>query len=211
MTLTFAASLKAGQKQLATNDPVMAALIKAYGNCQLRPHGNFYSELFDSIVGQQLSVKAAASIMGRIREHYGSQHPEPEKVIATETEILRGLGLSNAKVAYVKDLAQHVMDGRLDLDHIATLDDEVVIEQLTAVKGIGEWTAHMFMMFSLGRLNVLAWGDLGIRKAAQVNYGLSELATKDELIGLSKTKRWEPYQTIACWYLWKSLDNTPNM
>lgn len=203
------AELQKAQQHLSRHDPKLAELIAIHGDCTLQPHGKYYYELFDSIVSQQLSVKAARSIMNRIQAHYGTEHPKPEKVIETDNDTLRALGLSYAKANYVKDLAQHVIDGRLDLEHIATLDDQEVIDQLVAVKGIGEWTAHMFMMFSLGRLNILAWGDLGIRNGTMKVYGLKKLPVKDDLIKLSKKYHWEPYQTVACWYLWKSLDNTP--
>jgi DNA-3-methyladenine glycosylase II len=207
--MSFEDELNLAAAHLAKNDPHMGSIIKNAGICTIRPHRNYYSELFDSIVSQQLSVKAAAAIMKRIQEHYGSAHPEPEKVVGTEVETFRGLGLSRAKAAYVRDLAEHVLDGRLDLAHISTLDDQTVIDQLTAVKGIGEWTAHMFMMFSLGRLNILAWGDLGIKKAVQIVYGLDSLPAKEDMVAISAQNKWAPYQTVACWYLWKVLDNEP--
>jgi DNA-3-methyladenine glycosylase II len=133
--------------------------------------------------------------------------PTPEQILETEIESLRGVGCSYAKAAYIKDLALHIADGRLDLDHIATLPNDEVIWQLVAVKGIGEWSAHMFMIFSLGRTNILPTGDLGIRNSMGVIYGLSSTKPAD-LLQISLQNKWNPYQSVASWYLWKSLDNS---
>lgn len=133
--------------------------------------------------------------------------PTPEQIITTDIETIRAVGASYAKARYIQDLAQHIFDGTLDLAHIATLDNNTVISQLTAVKGIGEWSAHMFMIFSLGRLDVLPWGDLGVRKSAMQVYGLPALPGKVELTALSVKNNWHPYESVAAWYLWKNLDN----
>ena len=207
--MKFEQQLLAGAKHLKQHDPVLSTIISTHGKCTIKPHDNYYGELLDSIVSQQLSVKAAATICGRLKAHFQGNYPTPEQILTTDPETIRGFGLSMAKVGYVQDLAQHILDGRLDLKHISTLSDEELIHQLTDIKGIGEWTAHMFMMFSLGRLNILAWGDLGVRKAAQLAYELPTLPNKQQLIELSETHGWQPFQTIACWYLWKSLDNAP--
>ena len=207
--MEFKQSLLAGQKHLLKNDPRLAILITKYGDCQILPHSDHYSELVSSIVGQQLSVKAAATIWRRVLALSGGNAPTPHQLLKIDTEALRNCGLSYAKVAYVKDLAAHILDGRLDMNHIASLPNDEVITQLTAVKGIGEWSAHMFLIFSLGRLDVLPVGDLGIKKGAQRVYSLKELPNAQKLEQLSKKYKWAPYESVAAWYLWKGLDNTP--
>lgn len=197
------------QVHLADSDPLMKSIIKVYGDCNICPHDDHYSELVSSIVGQQLSVKAAATIWQRVLALSDGQAPTPNHLLKTDTEVLRACGLSYAKVSYVKDLAEHILDGRLDMIHIASLPNQEVIAQLTAVKGIGEWSAHMFLIFSLGRLDVLPTGDLGIKKAAQAVYKLEGLPDAVTLRDLSDKRGWAPYESVAAWYLWKSLDNTP--
>ncbi|MBX4199698.1 DNA-3-methyladenine glycosylase [Candidatus Saccharibacteria bacterium] len=207
--MDFKASLYSAQKHLSRSDPRLAAIIKKYGDCLITPHTDHYSELVSSIVGQQLSVKAAATIWQRVLVLSGGNPPTPAQLIEADTETLRACGLSYAKVRYVKDLAEHILDGRLDMAHIAGLPNEEIIAQLTAVKGLGEWSAHMFLIFGLGRLDVLPVGDLGIKKAAQSVYGLGDLPDKEALQKIAKANGWAPYESVASWYLWKSLDNTP--
>jgi DNA-3-methyladenine glycosylase II len=205
--MEFKKQLAAAQKHLSKNDPKQQELIGRYGDCLITPHTDYYSELVTSIVGQQLSIKAAAAIWQRILVLSGDDLPTPQQLIDAKDEDLRKAGLSGAKVKYVKDLALATQDGRLDLKHIATLPNDEVIAQLTAVKGIGQWSAHMFMIFGLGRLDVLPWGDLGIRKAAQNVYGLKNLPDKEDLEKVAKKYKWKPYESVASWYLWKSLEN----
>jgi len=207
--MKFKQLLLAASAHLAKNDPRLAVLISKYGDCRILPHSDHYSELVSSIVGQQLSVKAAATIWQRVLALSGGNAPTPHQLLKIDTEALRNCGLSYAKVAYVKDLAAHILDGRLDMNHIASLPNDEVITQLTAVKGIGEWSAHMFLIFSLGRLDVLPVGDLGIKKGAQRVYSLKELPNAQKLEQLSKKYKWAPYESVAAWYLWKGLDNTP--
>lgn len=197
------------QHHLAQNDPVLAGLVSHFGDCRLAPHTNYYGELVSAIIGQQLSEKAGATIYKRFLTLFDDELPTPEQILATDTEAVRGIGCSYSKVGYMKDLAQHIVDGRLDLAHIATLPDDIVIRQLVAVKGIGEWSAHMFMMFSLGRLDILPTGDLGIRKAMMNLYGLPELPKPPEMHKIALQNGWTPYQSVASWYLWQSLDNQP--
>src|SRR5579862_6279072 len=173
--MTFAEQLRAAEKHLSKYDKKLAPVIKTSGPCRLKPHTDHYGELVGSIVGQQLSTKVAATIWRRVLDLFGGKMPTPEELIKIDDQKLRDAGLSWNKVKYVKDLAQHILDGRLDLDHIATMPNEQVIEQLTAVKGLGEWSAHMFLLFGLGRLDVLPWGDLGVRKAMMQLYGLKEM------------------------------------
>ena len=166
-----------------------------------------YEALARAIVGQQLSTKAAASIWSKLLDQFGGSTPTPEQILRKRRTTLRKAGLSNAKVEFLRDLAAHVEDGRLDLKRLADLSDEDITAELIEVKGIGLWTAEMFLIFHLGRLDVVSAGDLGIRRAIQIAYGL------DELPGLEEVERiaapWRPHRTLACLYLWRSLDNTP--
>lgn len=207
--MTFAQKLRVAEKHLAEQDKHLALVIKQSGPCRLSPHSDHYGELVGSIVGQQLSSKAAAVIWQRVLGLFGGKMPKPEQLIKIEDQKLRDVGLSWAKVRYVKDLAVHILDGRLDLKHISTMPNEQVIEQLTAVKGIGEWSAHMFMMFGLGRLDILPVGDLGVRKGLQLVYGLKELPDPAKCIKIANSHKWHPYESVASWYMWQSLDNNP--
>lgn len=196
------------EAHLAAADAVLAGLISRHGSCTLSPHTDYYRELVDSIISQQLSVKAGRTIFNRFLDLFDGRMPLPNEILQTDTEALRQVGCSYAKAAYIKDLALHIEDGRLDLDHIATLPNEEVIRQLVAVKGIGEWSAHMFMIFSLGRTNILPTGDLGIRKSMMLLYGFKQLPSPQEMLSVSLQNGWAPYESIASWYLWKNLDNT---
>lgn len=166
-----------------------------------------YGTLVRTITGQQLSSKAAATIYTRVTALYGGRTPTPEEIIATDPQQLRDVGLSGAKAAYLRDLAEHIVDGELPIDELAELPDEKVYEVLIAVKGLGRWSIDMFLMFHLGRGDILPVGDLGIRKAIQVLYGLDELPKAAEIEQIAEA--WRPYRTLACLYLWESLDNAP--
>jgi DNA-3-methyladenine glycosylase II len=193
-------------------DPLLAPLIAQYGLCTIRPHRNYYQALVHSIIGQQLSVKAASTIKNRFCALFGdTTFPTPEAIIAKEIEELRGAGLSRAKAMYVRDLAQHVIDGNIHFDHLDSLPNDEIIKELTAVKGIGEWTVHMFMMFCMGRLDVLATGDLGVRTGMARLYGLEHLPSPQEIQELAEQYSWHPYESIVCWYMWQSLDNAPKV
>ncbi|HEU5005198.1 MAG TPA: DNA-3-methyladenine glycosylase [Candidatus Saccharimonadales bacterium] len=202
----FSDDLTTAAKYLSKSDKRLAGVIKLSGPCRIKPHNDHYGELVGSIVGQQLSAVAAGTIWRRVLDLFDGKMPTPKQLIKIEDQKLRDVGLSWAKVKYVKDLAQHIIDGRLDLDHIATMPNDQLIEQLTAVKGIGEWSAHMFMIFGLGRLDVLPVGDLGVRKAIQKLYGLDSLPTPEQIVTISNQNGWHPYESIAAWYLWQSLD-----
>lgn len=175
----------------------------------LRPHTAYYQRLVESIIGQQLSVKAAASIKKRFTELYGGIFPAPHEILVKSVEDMRSAGLSRAKALYIRDLAQHVIDDKLQFEQFDTLSNLQIINELTAVKGIGEWTAHMFLMFAMGRLDVLATGDLGIRSGIKNLYNLDHLPSPDEVRALAEKNQWNPYETVACWYIWHSLDNAP--
>jgi DNA-3-methyladenine glycosylase II len=201
-----------GMRHLRRKDPAMRELIKRLGKLDLearrrgRP-ADAYGALLRSIVGQQLSTKAARSIYERVTALFGGKTPKPEELLEMDPETLRGAGLSRAKVAYMRDLAEHVLSGELELDRLNELSDEEIIIELTAVKGLGVWTAHMFLIFHLQRPDVLPVGDLGVRNAAREVYGLAELPTAAELEELGEP--WSPHRSLAALYLWRSLDNEP--
>jgi DNA-3-methyladenine glycosylase II len=165
-----------------------------------------YEALARAIVGQQLSTKAASSIWARVTKLFGGT-PSPGVLISIEPEKLRGAGLSWSKVGFLKDLAERVDDGRLDLDRLGELSDEDVVAELIEIKGIGRWTAEMFLIFHLARPDVISTGDLGIRRAVQTAYGLGELPGPQDLERIAEP--WRPHRTLACLYLWRSLDNAP--
>lgn len=201
---------------LRAADEVLAGIIDRIGRLPTdedeaasrgRP-SDHYGALVRSIVGQQLSTKAARAIYLRLCDRFGGRTPTPEEVLADDPEELRAAaGLSRMKVSFLRSLAEHVQDGSIELDRIAELSDDDVIAELTAVKGIGEWSAHMYLMFHLRRPDVLAWGDLGVRRAVQLAYGLEEAPLRVELTEIAEP--WRPYRTLACRYLWESLDATP--
>jgi DNA-3-methyladenine glycosylase II len=167
-----------------------------------------YGTLVRSIVGQQLSTKAARSIYTRMTtELYDGKTPTPQQIIDTEPDALRAVGLSRAKAAYLRSLAEHVVDGDLPVDQLAELPDDAVYDRLMAVKGLGRWTVDMFLIFHLGRPDILPVGDLGIRKAIQAAYGLKELPKPPEMERIAEP--WRPHRSLASLYLWESLDNAP--
>ncbi len=197
-------------EQLA-GDPVLAPLLVAYPQCNIRPHQNYYRELVESIIGQQLSVKAAASINLRFVGLFGDDFPTPKKILERSVEELRSAGLSGAKAKYVQDLARHVLDNKLEFEEFDIMSNDDIIHELVAVKGIGEWTAHMFLMFCMARPNVLPVGDLGIRNGIKKLYALDHLPSSEEIREISVKGGWHPYESIACWYVWQSLDNAPKV
>ncbi|PIZ63284.1 DNA-3-methyladenine glycosylase 2 family protein [Candidatus Saccharibacteria bacterium CG_4_10_14_0_2_um_filter_52_9] len=206
MELATKDNLQKAVIHLSKNDPVLAPIIKRAGLAKLEPHGDYYGALVNSIIGQQLSVKAAASIKQRFRDLFGGELPAPAAILEKSVEELRGVGFSYAKANYVRDLAQHVIDGRVRFDKLDKQTNEVIIAELTDVKGVGEWTAHMFLKFCMGRLDVLPVGDLGIRNGIRALYGLKDLPTPDQITKLAKKNNWHPYESAASWYIWHSLD-----
>jgi DNA-3-methyladenine glycosylase II len=187
----------------------MARLLDENGVPEPRaPRTDVYAALVRAIVGQQLSTYAARAIYERLLERFGGTPPTPQQILDDDPDALRiAAGLSHAKVKYLRSLAEHVASGALEIDRLTELSDDEVIAELTAVKGIGTWTAHIFLMFTLGRPDVLAVGDLGIRRAAQRAYGLTALPTPAELTELAEP--WSPHRTAACVVLWHSLTNAP--
>ncbi|MEW6652994.1 MAG: DNA-3-methyladenine glycosylase 2 family protein [Bacteroidota bacterium] len=194
-----------GIKHLCKHDKILRDIIKNYGIRNLRSHRKYFNLLLNTIISQQLSTKAADAIQKRFMDFF-SNNPQPELVLAADNSVLRGLGLSNAKVTYVKDLSQKVISKELKLAGISILTDDEVIAELTKVKGIGVWSAQMFLMFTLGRPNILPTGDLGIRKAVMLNYNLKKLPTEQRIEEAAKKNKWHPFCTIACLYMWRSLD-----
>ena len=186
-------------------DPVLARVIAGVGPCRYAPRreGPHFDALVRSIIYQQLSGKAAATIHARFIALY-PRHPKPEQVLATPDEPLRGAGLSRQKIGYLRSLAEHVHTGALPLARIARMSDDAIIERLVDVKGIGRWTAQMFLMFRLGRPDVLPDLDLGIQKGIQLAYGLRALPTPKRVLKIGAA--WAPHRTVASWYLWRLLD-----
>ncbi|GAC1439908.1 MAG: DNA-3-methyladenine glycosylase [Solirubrobacteraceae bacterium] len=195
-------------EHLRAADPVLARVLDELGGEPPRvrdPQPEHYGALLRAIVGQQLSTKAARAIWERLLQRFEGRAPTPAEVLAEEPEVLRAaVGLSRAKVSYLRSLAEHVLDGSLELERLDELSDERVIEELVAVRGIGEWSAHMFLMFQLQRPDVLAPGDLGIRKAIGLLLELPELPPPMEVVRIAE--RWRPHRTTACRLLWAWLD-----
>lgn len=191
-------------ERFLSKDKYIGPLIRKYGSCAIvkRSKNTYFESLVRAIAGQQLSVKAAATIFGRVKDATGKV--TPENILKLKKGDLRACGLSNAKSSYVTDLARHVKTGELEISRLDDLTDEKVMEELIAVKGIGPWTAEMFLMFSLARPDIFPVDDLGIANAMK-KLIKSEL-TSDQMIKFAE-KNWAPYRTVASWYLWELLDN----
>ena len=196
------------RRLLARRDPVLRDLMRVHGPCGLaaRQHTNPFKALARAIVGQQLSAKAAATIFSRFEALYEA-FPTPAQVLATPDDRLRAVGLSSQKLGYVRDLCRRIEEGQLPLEVLERMEDEAIIEALTQVKGVGRWTAEMFLIFRLQRPDVLPVGDLGIVKAVQRAYKLRKAPSPDRLTRIGEA--WRPYRSVACWYLWASLNNDP--
>lgn len=193
------------RRVLMRRDPVLGGLIKAVGACGLasRQHTDHLSALTGSIISQQLSSKAAATIFNRFRGLFPDGAITAAGIAALDDRSLRSVGLSGQKLGYLRDLTARIADGSLKLDQLDALPDEEVIERLTAVKGFGRWTAEMFLMFRLHRPDVLPVADLGILKAVQKLYRLRKHPDPKKLLKIGES--WRPYRSVACWYLWRSL------
>ncbi len=194
---------------LQQTDPLLAEIIKKEPQCDIKSHTDYYQALVRSIVGQQLSVKAAAAIYGRFLELFGGVMPTPTDILTKTEDEYRVVGFSYAKARYIRDLAVKIIDGDVQFEHFNKLSNDEIVTELTNVKGIGEWTVHMFLMFCMGRLDVLAPGDLGIKNGIQCIYDLDRPPTPTEITEIAKNNHWHPYETVACWYIWESLDNSP--
>jgi DNA-3-methyladenine glycosylase II len=206
----------AARRALAATDPTMAALIERIGEIDLatrlrrrseRRPADAYGALLRTIVGQQLSTKAARTIYLRVLELFDGRTPTPEQLLEAGEESLRAAGLSGRKVEYVRDLASHAISGELELDRLDELSDEEAIEEIVAVRGLGRWSAEMFLLFHLERPDVLSGGDLGIRRAVQVEYGLDEMPAPALVLEIGEP--WRPHRSLASLYLWESLAGAP--
>ncbi len=195
--------MSAAAIKVLKKDPKLARIIKVVGKYQITTTSNHYESLVEAIITQQLAGSAAKAISKRFRSLYGKKFPKPADVLETSDSKLRKTGLSGMKVKYIKDLSKNIESKNLKLRSLSKLSDDEVVEQLTEVKGIGRWTAEMFLIFSLGRMDVLPVGDLGLKKGVQLLNSSAKLPTPGEIEELAE--KWRPYRTVATWYLWKSL------
>lgn len=188
-------------------DPRMASLIDEIGPCSLslsQEKGNLFETLISTIIYQQLSGKAAGTILKRFLSLYNDSYPLPQQLLDTNEELIRSVGISRPKIKYLKSLAEHIIAGLPTIEELNTMEDEAVINTLTKIKGIGKWTVQMILIFRLNRLDVFPIDDLGVKNAIKQLYSFELLPTKSEMEDISKS--WQPYRTIATWYLWRSLD-----
>jgi 3-methyladenine DNA glycosylase/8-oxoguanine DNA glycosylase len=197
------------RRLLLRRDPVLATIIRRHGPCGLAAaqRADHFSALVRAITGQQLSTKAATTIYGRLVALIPGGIPTPAALAAISDDQLRAVGMSRQKGAYFRDLSEKVTSGALPLDALERMADDEVIAALTQVKGIGRWSAEMFLMFRLHRPDVLPVGDLGIVNAVKNVYGLRKKPTADRIRRIGEA--WRPYRSVASWYLWRSLDNEP--
>jgi 3-methyladenine DNA glycosylase/8-oxoguanine DNA glycosylase len=201
------ANYRPSVRYLKRIDPVLARVIEIVGPCriQLRTEGTHFQALARAIVFQQLSGKAAGTIMSRFNALYADNSPAPQAVLATSDEQMRAVGLSRQKIAYLRDLSLKVETGALPLDAVEHMADDDLIEHLVQVKGIGRWTAQMFLMFRLGRPDVLPELDLGVQNAIRRAYRMRKRPTPKQVKRIGA--KWSPHSSVACWYLWRSLEN----
>jgi DNA-3-methyladenine glycosylase II len=193
------------QRHLGSRDPVLKQLIRTVGACTLQHDSDHFAVLTRSIISQQISTRAALAIGNRLLEKV--RKFQPKTILAASDEVLREAGLSKGKQLALRDLAEKCQDGTVPLKKLATMQDEAIVETLVQVRGIGPWTAEMFLIFSLGRLDVLPVGDFGLRSGIQKQYGLKDLPKKDALFKLAEP--WQPYRSVGTWYIWRSLGNVP--
>lgn len=201
--------LRQAAAHLSAHDAVLASVIRRAPLPTLSPNKRYYQKLVESIISQQLSVKAAATILKRFKDLFTSDFPSPAEILAEDIEHFRAVGLSRQKAAYIRDLAEKVESGLVAFDHLDSLTNDEIIAELVQVKGVGVWTVHMFLIFCMGRLDVLPTGDLGIKNGIQKLYALKERPTPEEMERIAKRNQWYPYESVASWYIWHSLDNKP--
>ena len=208
---TFSRSIEKSITYLKSVDPILEQVIINTKRPSFSPHTDYYWALVDSIISQQLSVKSAAAIEKRFRQLFNEEVPEPKHILEKTVDELKSVGLSRPKALYILDLAGHIESGKLTFEHFNSASNFEIISELTDVKGIGVWTTHMFLIFCMGRLDVLAIGDYGIRAGIKNLYGFEEMPTPNEVSVLSKRNKWHPYESVACWYIWQSIDNKPSV
>ena len=196
---------KDGVEYLQDVDPILAEVIKEIELEEHTPRENYFYALVSEIIGQQLSGKAADAIEKRFLALFDSPLPSPEEILALSDEVIRNAGLSFSKISYIKNIARAVSEELIDFERLDELTDEEIIELLTAIKGIGRWTAEMFLMWTLERPDVFSYGDLGLRKGMKKVYNLKKEPSVKKAAQISN--RWKPYRTLASRYLWASLDN----
>lgn len=197
--------LQKAREYLIKSDPILGEVIKNYPPFERRVGENYFVNLAETIISQQLSIKAADTIWLRFVKLFPKNKITPENVITTDTEKMRECGISYQKIGYIKDLAEKTLVSGIVFEQFDIMTDEEIIAELIKVKGIGRWTAEMFLMFTMGRPDVFSYGDLGIRKAIQRIYSLKKQPTQKKAEQIAK--QWIPYRTVACRYLWRSLDN----
>jgi DNA-3-methyladenine glycosylase II len=197
--------MKKAISHLKKSDAVLAEIIERAGAYKIRYSEPGFETLVRSIVSQQLNGRAADTIFGRLKEAAAKAGAmTPESILKLRPAKMRSLGLSGQKMTYIRELARMTRDGEVNFEHCVTLEDGAVVEHLTRVKGVGVWTVHMFLMFALRRHDVLPTGDLGIRMAMKKAYGLEDLPKPAEMEKIAAS--WRPYSSVACWYLWRSLE-----
>ncbi|HED19175.1 MAG TPA: DNA-3-methyladenine glycosylase 2 family protein [Gammaproteobacteria bacterium] len=199
------ARFRKAEQHLKSVDPILGNVIRKQGPCTLmrdpKPH---FHTLVWAIINQQLSVKAAQTILERLQQRLATELFQPQHFYRVQERSLRNCGLSGAKIRYIREIARRVRCGELDLEQLDTLDDEQVSDLLMALPGIGRWTADMLLMFSLGRMDVLPVGDLALRKSIRMHYDLPDDADYDRYLELAE--KWRPYRTVASWYYWAAVD-----
>jgi DNA-3-methyladenine glycosylase II len=203
-SLADARTFKAGYAHIRKSDPKLRRILDDLGVIEFKPQGEPFESLVESILSQQLAGSAASAIIRRVRGLFPDGELEAKRVHRIDSRKLRGAGVSPQKVSYLKDLSARVVDGRLDLGALGSMPDDNILEVLDEVKGIGPWTVHMFLIFTLGRPDVLPVDDYGIKASVQRVYGLSDLPKKGEIAKLAE--RWHPYCTVASLYLWRAKD-----
>lgn len=209
MNDTWQKKIEAAAQHIEDSDPILAKVINTTPLPSFTPHTNYYQELVESIISQQLSVKAAATILKRFKALFMSDFPNPAEILDEDVETFRSVGLSRQKATYIRDLAEKVLDGTVKFNHLDSLTNQEIIDELIQVKGVGVWTIHMFLIFCMGRLDVFPTGDLGIRNGIHKLYDFSHKPTPEDMEKIAKKNKWHPYEAIASWYVWQSLNNMP--
>jgi len=191
-------------EKLMKMDPVLAEIIPQFDLPAYIPGDSYFVDLVESIISQQLSIKAADTIWKRVQDLFPDKRVTPEGILSLPDDRLRGAGLSYAKIKYIKDLATKTLESGILFEQFEIMTDKEIVEELVKVKGIGQWTAEMFLMFAMGRPDVFSYGDLGIRKGIQKLYNLKKEPTEKQALKIAE--KWRPYRTVACRYIWKSLE-----
>lgn len=207
--MTWQDTLKQAAEHLSAHDPRLGEVIAGAPLPTFSPHKNYYQELVESIISQQLSVKAARTILDRFKALFTADFPEPADILSKDIETYRAVGLSRQKTSYIQDLALKVIEGTVTFGHLDSLSNQEVIDELIQIKGVGLWTIHMFLIFCMGRLDVLPTGDLGIKNGMQKLYELPSRPVEADMQAIALTYKWHPYESVASWYVWHSLDNQP--